>query len=303
MKRIAISVFALLASLQAPAQLMGSPGNVSYQGLWWNAPANSQSGWGINIAHQGNVLFATWFTYDTDGSGLWLVMPDMELAPASSMGDIYGYGGYGMMPAMPTYSGTIYRTSGPSFDAASFDSAKVAAQPVGVATFQFSGPDDGTFTSTVNGMMRSAPITREVFGPATVCVIGGAAPDTPNFTDLWYNAPADSERGWGVNLTQQGGLLFATWFTYDDAGKAAWMVMPRGEATGAQSWSGPIFRTTGPALGGPWDNAKVVATPVGTASFAFSGTGNGTFTATVGGQTIRKSIIRQADMTPPSTCR
>jgi hypothetical protein len=35
-----------------------------YEGIWWNA---SESGWGLNVAQQGNVLFATWFTYDTSG--------------------------------------------------------------------------------------------------------------------------------------------------------------------------------------------------------------------------------------------
>ena len=39
----------------------------NYQGLWWNAPAASESGWGINFAHQGDVIFATWFTYDLTG--------------------------------------------------------------------------------------------------------------------------------------------------------------------------------------------------------------------------------------------
>ena len=38
--------------------------------MWWNA---SEDGWGINFSHQGTTLFASWFTYDVDGSPLWLV--------------------------------------------------------------------------------------------------------------------------------------------------------------------------------------------------------------------------------------
>jgi hypothetical protein len=38
---------------------------VNYQGLWWKSPAGSESGWGINFAHQGDVIFATWFTCRT----------------------------------------------------------------------------------------------------------------------------------------------------------------------------------------------------------------------------------------------
>ena len=69
----------------------------NYQGLWWRSPAGSESGWGLNVTHQGEILFATWFTYDTDGSGLWLVLPS------------------GTRTAEGTYSGELYRTTGPVF--------------------------------------------------------------------------------------------------------------------------------------------------------------------------------------------
>lgn len=38
----------------------------NYQGLWWNSPAGSESGWGVNFAHQGDTIFASWFTYNLD---------------------------------------------------------------------------------------------------------------------------------------------------------------------------------------------------------------------------------------------
>jgi hypothetical protein len=50
------------------------PAPDSYQGLWLKFPFESESGWGINFSHQGTTLFATWFTGDTDGAGMWLVM-------------------------------------------------------------------------------------------------------------------------------------------------------------------------------------------------------------------------------------
>jgi hypothetical protein len=49
-------------------------GAVNYEGLWWAAPAGFESGWGINLAHQGDVIFATWFTYDVNGKPWWLTM-------------------------------------------------------------------------------------------------------------------------------------------------------------------------------------------------------------------------------------
>ena len=47
-----------------------APGPANYEGLWWANPAGSESGWGINFAHQGDTIFATWFTYDLTGKSL-----------------------------------------------------------------------------------------------------------------------------------------------------------------------------------------------------------------------------------------
>ncbi len=305
MKRIALLASCLLfAAAQAFAMTTG-PGNISYQGLWWNSPANSQSGWGINIAHQGGILFATWFTYDQDGNGMWLVASDAELVNmGSDDGEpMYGYGGPGMGQTLPIYSGTLYRTTGPAtpLDGA-FDATKVQVTSVGSVVFTFTSPVDGTITYTYNGTVGTMNITRQVFGPLPSCEMGGTAPATPNFSDLWWN-PAES--GWGVNLQQQGNVVFATWFTYNDTGKGQWLVMSDGEAVPGMpmTWSGALYRTTGPALGTAWDNSKVKVLPVGQATFSFTDGNNGTFTATVDGRTVAKPITRQVYQTPPTVCR
>ena len=43
----------------------------NYQDLWW-VPNGVESGWGINFAHQGPQLFATWYTYGTTDQPMWL---------------------------------------------------------------------------------------------------------------------------------------------------------------------------------------------------------------------------------------
>jgi hypothetical protein len=48
------------------AQASAGAGARNYEGLWWNAPAASESGWGINFTHQGDTIFATSFTYGAD---------------------------------------------------------------------------------------------------------------------------------------------------------------------------------------------------------------------------------------------
>ena len=81
------------------------PGAVSnFEGLWWNSPAGSESGWGINFAHQGDIIFATWFTYDLTGKAWWLSMTASKTANN-------------------TYAGTLYQTHGPAFNAMPFSPA------------------------------------------------------------------------------------------------------------------------------------------------------------------------------------
>ena len=70
----------------------------NYGGLWWNAPGGSEAGWGINFAHQGATIFASWFTYDLTGKAWWLVMSANQTAPNS-------------------YTGTLFQATGPAFDA------------------------------------------------------------------------------------------------------------------------------------------------------------------------------------------
>ena len=255
----------------------------NYQGLWYRGEV--ESGWGVNVAHQGNTLFVTWFTYDTDGSQMWLVGPDVRRTTGN------------------TYVGQLFRTTGPAFSSVPFNPSQIGFTAVGTATLAFADPDNGTFAYTVNGTSQSKPIQRQVFGPLPVCA-AGAAGSTLHYQDLWYASPAESESGWGVNLTQQGDILFVTWFTYDASGRGMWIVGPRLERSGGSTFTGPLFRTTGPAFSAsPWNPASVAPTQVGSATFAFTGANVGTFTYTVSGTTQSKAIVRQVYGAPVTVCR
>jgi hypothetical protein len=255
------------------------------QGLWWKSPAASESGWGINLTQQGSILFATWFTYDTDGGGMWLVMSN-----GAKSGD-------------NAYTGTLYRTTGPAFNASPWLTSGVNATPVGTATFTFSDGNTGTFAYAVNGVAQSKPIMREVFGPVPTCVQAETFAPASNYSDLWWHAPANSESGWGINVTHQGDTLFATWFTYDAGGKGLWLVMSNGAKTGPATYGGRLYRTTGPAFSAaPWDPSRVVATEVGAAIFQFTDISNGTFSYTVNGIAQSKPITREVFATPATVC-
>jgi hypothetical protein len=72
--------------------------------------------------------------------------------------------------AAATYTGTLYRTTGPAFNAVPFNPASVVGTSVGTATLTFADGNTATFSYTVNGVSQTKPITREVFvPPGTVC--------------------------------------------------------------------------------------------------------------------------------------
>jgi hypothetical protein len=272
-------------SAEAKALNGGPATPINVQGLWWRAPGGSESGWGINVTQQGDVLFATWFTYDTDGTGLWLVMPNGAKLPDG------------------TWSGALYRTRGPAFSAIPWIQGDVVSTPVGTATFAFSDGDNGTFSYTVNGASQSKAIAREVFAlPAPTCVEGETFAAASNYSDLWWHAPANTESGWGINVTHQGDILFATWFTYDPSGKGQWLVMPNGAKVAPGSYSGSLYRTTGSPYNAAWNPAQLGSTQVGTASFSFSDISNGTFTYTVDGVSGSKAITRESFASPTTVC-
>jgi len=252
-------------------------------GLWWNAPTMSESGWGINFANQGNVIFATWFTYDLAGKPWWLSMT------ASKTGT-----------GPDTYVGQLIETHGPAFSAMPWTA--VTRMVVGSGTLTFSDLNRGSFNYVVNGTQQTKSITRQVFGPPPSCTYG-AQPNfvsATNYQDLWWVA-ADAEDGWGVNLTHQGDNIFATWFTYDVDGTPLWFSVTATK-TALGVYSGQLVQTAGPPFSAiPFDPALVTRTIVGTATFTFVNGNAATFAYTVNGVTQAKQITRELFAPPAGT--
>jgi len=264
----------------------------TYQGLWWNAPSGSESGWGINLAHQGDTIFATWFTYDRGGKPWWLSMTAVKTA-------------------WNAYSGTFYETHGPAFDAAPFNPALVTKTAVGTGTLTFSDINNGSFAYSVNGANQTKAITRQVFGPLPVCTFGVQQDLTlaTNYQDLWWAAPAGAESGWGINFTHQGNTIFGTWFTYHFDGSPLWLSFTANN-TGPGVYAGALHLTHGPAFDAvPFLPANVALASVGTATLTFVNGNNASFgyTVTLGAPPVTvnqtKQITRQIFQTPGTVCQ
>jgi hypothetical protein len=241
----------------------------------------------MNISHQADIIFATWFTYDAVGKAWWLSMT----APLVSGGN--------------SYAGTLYATRGPPFNAVPFNPALVVPTAVGTGKLTFSDSDNGTFAYAVNGVSQVKPITREVFGPMPACRFGieSDLAAATNYQDLWWNAPAGSESGWGLNVTHQGDTLFITWFTYDVDGSPLWL-SATAQKTGAATWSGTLCRTSGPAFSAtPWNPAGVTLAQVGTVTLTFADGNHATFAYTVDTVSQTKQITREIFRAPGTVCQ
>src|SRR5262245_29569065 len=122
--------------------------DVNFTDLWWNA---SESGWGINLAHQGDTIFSAWYTYGTNGAPLFLVGTLHETAAGSAI-----------------YEGDLYRAAGPA-------GAAMSAAQVGTAQLTFTNGNSATLTTTAQLDGMAAPMTRTTSIARQIFAAPGAA--------------------------------------------------------------------------------------------------------------------------------
>ena len=126
---------------------------------------------------------------------------------------------------------------------------------------------------------------------ASVSFPVAATTSVTDYEDIWYNA---SQSGWGVNIAQQGEVLFATLFVYGSDNTPRWYVSTLQGAGDNVTFQGDLLIVgTGTYFAAPWTGVANVQ-KVGTMTFAFASTSTGTLTYTVNGTTVTKSIVRQS---------
>jgi alpha-tubulin suppressor-like RCC1 family protein len=248
----------------------------NYTDLWWNA---NEPGWGMNLDHQGNVLFATLYAYDKRSRPLWLFMSN------------------GIQKSDGSFVGTLYQSAGSPYNASTW--SPNAATAVGSMTIYFISASTAHVVYSVEEDRVFKVITRFVFSTPTNCSWTTLdRSSATNYQDLWWN-PA--EPGWGVNIAHEGNILFATLYTYDVDGSPLWLSMSTGQLTSNRTYSGKLFRSTGPAFNssqwGPYQLSDV-----GVMTFAFTDGNNGTLTYTVNGTQVVKPIRRFVFATPVPQC-
>ena len=109
-------------------------------GLWWNP---NESGWGVTLTQQYDVIFVAMYTYDNAGNPIWYVITNCPVVANGCTGDMYKVNG----GSAPT----------------SIWSPSLVPTKVGTGTLAFTDNNTGTMNFSVNGIPGSKAITRQVF--------------------------------------------------------------------------------------------------------------------------------------------
>ena len=241
---------------------------IDYTDMWW--AGTSENGWGVSITQHGLKQFIVLYVYDSSGKPIFYAMPD------------------GTWNAQQTaFTGALYQpTSSPfsAYNAASFRPGGAVNGSVGTATVTYTGPSTARLDYTINNTTGTKQISRMAFGT------DDGQPKL-QVNDLWWGG--ESENGWGLNISQQGRVLFPVWYTYNAQGNATWFGVPGG------TWNGNVFTgdiysaTSSNWLGVQYVAGSFAVTKVGTMSLTFSDQSSALMTYTVNGVTQSKSIVRQ----------
>lgn len=135
---------------------------------------------------------------------------------------------------------------------------------------------------------------RKALSAVAAAVWFWAAPGVAsNVSDHWYSP---SESGWGLSITQQKGIAFVVLFAYGSAGAPTWYVAQAQrygqDMQGNPGFSGPLYRMSGPWLGGPFDPSRVTSAPVGNLTFEANGIDSAHLAYSVDDVQVTKTVQR-----------
>jgi hypothetical protein len=243
--------------------------NRSY--VYWNP---TQPGWGLNLVHQGDQIFGTWYTYADDRQVRFLTIEATRETDH-------------------VFRGPVYQVSGIPFSQINGTQAFVSTAEVGQAELRFASGGDLYLIHEIHGMNGGAALAPFVFDSGAPRCYGTTVSrdGLTNYSDLWWN-PA--EPGWGLTLAHQGDIIFLLWYTYDEEGRDQWISASQLVRQLDGSYEGvlqrpvsgvPIHQIDGPATEFPVPS-------VGTARLQFDSGTMGRFEYTTDGISRSKTISR-----------
>jgi hypothetical protein len=111
-----------------------------------------------------------------------------------------------------------------------------------------------------------------------------------DLTDIWW---PDAEPGWGIQLIQNAGVIFATMFMFDADNQPMFVVAVLEKQPGADVWSGGVYGAEGTWYALQWNPDDRFEAQVGTMTFTLLNAAQGTLDYTIGTFSTSKTIARQ----------
>ncbi len=163
----------------------------NYSDWWWNS---SQSGMGVHVNHQGNIVAASWFLYDPDGSPSFML-----LAGTLTNNQL---------------TGNLSRSTGPQ-PGPSFDPNAVTRTTVGTATLTFTGSNSATLSYSYNGLSGTLNLSRNTFTSPSISGTWqyAVASTISSCTNSNYNG-ASTDDGY-ASIAVSGGRVSMTTYSSD----------------------------------------------------------------------------------------
>ncbi len=156
----------------------------------------------------------------------------------------------------------------------------------GVDVFSYAGlPTDGNTALYRNGV--KGPDVATNFSGATASVTVNVV----DYTGAWASA---AEPGWGLSVIRGTGsnALGIVLYSYEQNHTPSWYILLNGSWTNATTYSGTLFRFSGPSPGETYNATLVSSAPAGSATLAFSSATAAVLNFTIGSVTQTKNLTR-----------
>jgi hypothetical protein len=214
-----LRVFLAAAILAAAAPALATPQLRDLTDMWFD-PA--ESGWGLNVIHQGDTLFATLFVYGPDGQPKWYVASSLTGGPGA-------------------YAGALSECTGAWFGGP-FSAAPQECHDVGPMRFEPSGAG-AVVDYTVGGVHVSKQVQRFSFRAPNIAGVYEGALIQPATSDTL----AAGRHDWTLRIRDNGSTVEMD--TNSDASSGC-------TYTGVPSYDGQLETVTGTyrciSRSGPW---------------------------------------------------
>jgi hypothetical protein len=184
-----ISALVVSLTLCNPVHAQSGTIGTLLQDLWWNP---TESGWGVTVTHEADVMFLTFFVYRADNTPYWVTATLLRATPGTGI----------TFPV--SYTGDVYETHG-SFYGGAFNAGQTSARKVGTATFTASNNTSANLAYSIDGVTVNKQLERQTLRNLNFrgVYLGGILYGLSNCTVASRNGQTVSDTG-PLTITQSG---------------------------------------------------------------------------------------------------